>query len=100
MPGGRTRSDDDQVRGELSPYQALLAAMFRTAVQDARSQGRSSRDALRRRASAQAWLRNEPLVQWWLTLAGLPEWTYTALLREAGLLEDACNEKSVAPLIL
>jgi hypothetical protein len=87
MPGNRPAIAADLAAYELSPERALLAAMFRMAVTDARSQGQHP--ALQaRRLSAQAWLRNEPLVRWWLTLAGLPEWTYHALLCEAGLKKE------------
>lgn len=88
MPGSRNRSEEDLNTLELSPEQALIAAMLRTAVHDARSTAKANLVDIQRREDAQKWLRNRGQVLWWLTLVGLPESTYTRLLREAGL-EDA-----------
>jgi hypothetical protein len=83
----RSKVEEDLDALDLSPARACLAAMLRYAVQDARSTGKGQLQQ-ERRAKAQAWLRDREAVQWWLTLAGLPEGTYEALLREAGLAEE------------
>jgi hypothetical protein len=77
---------DDLDACDLSPAQACIAAMLRHAVTDARSTSQGRYDRVRR-TKAQQWLRDRPRVMWWLDLAGLPDTTYTALLRAAGLGE-------------
>lgn len=85
MPGGRKRSEDEALFLDLSPVHALVAAMFRYAVQDARSQAKASRYDSQRRENARSWLCDKIAVTYWLDLAGLPETTYETLLKEAGL---------------
>lgn len=90
MPG-RSPAAEDLHHLELAPERALLAAMLRCAVADARGTGQS-RLLVQRRASAQAWLRDERAVRAWLELLGLPEATYSALLKAAGLEEKETGE--------
>ncbi len=80
----RSRVEEDLDSLDLSPEQALIAAMLRHAVQDARSTGQT-RSQQQWRANAQAWLHDQAAVGYWLEVAGLPAWTYMALLKEAGL---------------
>ena len=92
MPGRAPRRDqaphEDNGAAELSPEQALIAAMLRCAVQDARSQARATQADVHRRVSAQQWLRDRQQVEWSLTLVGLPESSYARLLREAGIEDN------------
>jgi hypothetical protein len=85
MPGGRNRSEQDLNTLELSPEQALIAAMLRTAVQDAKSTAKANLIDIQRREDAQKWLRDRGQVMWWIIQLGLPDGTYERLLREAGL---------------
>ncbi len=78
---------DEPTEAQLSPEQALIAAMLRCAVQDARSTAKATEADVHRRRNAQQWLRDRRQVEWWLTLVGLPESTYARLLKEAGLDE-------------
>jgi len=71
----------------MAPEYALIAALLRVAVNDARSRAHSASSDKARIAEAQAWLRNREAVMYWLELANLPDTTYDALLREAGLEE-------------
>lgn len=82
----RSRVEQSLDSLDLSPEQALIAAMLRHAVQDARSRGTGAIQQ-QRRVQAQAWLQDKAAVGYWLEMAGLPEWTYNALLRDAGLEE-------------
>jgi hypothetical protein len=86
MPRCQVSRADDLDTLDLSPAQACIAAMLRHAVTDARSTSQGRYD-VQRRANARQWLRNRRSVQWWLDLAGLPDTTYDALLRAAGLGE-------------
>jgi hypothetical protein len=87
MPGGRPRAEDDLDRLDLSPARTLLVTMLRYAVSDAQSQA-TGRPQQQRRDTARAWLRDEPAVRYWLNLLGLPDTTYAAPLREAGIEEE------------
>jgi hypothetical protein len=64
---------------------ALIAALLRTALVDARSTPSGGGRETRRRIEARAWLRDRATVQLWLDLGGLPDGTYEALLHAAGL---------------
>lgn len=70
---------------EMSPEHALIAALLRVAVNDAKSRAQAASSDGPRIAEAQAWLRNREAVMFWIELANLPDTTYDALLREAGL---------------
>ena len=70
---------------DMDPEHALVAALLRLAVRDARSTARYSVQDEQRRLDAQLWLRNRSVVIWWLDLCGLPEEMYETLLRDAGL---------------
>jgi hypothetical protein len=72
----------------LSSEQKLVCALFRQAIQDARSQRAAQTEKPTVRQDAQRWLRDREEVTYWLTLAGLPEGVYEQLLEAAGL-EDA-----------
>lgn len=85
MAGGRKRSEDEALVLDLPPTHALVAAMLRYAVQDARSQAKASRYDRQRREKARQWLLDKAAVMYWLDLVGLPEATYNALLKDAGL---------------
>lgn len=84
---GRSPPAEDLHQLALSPERALLAAMLRCAVTDARNMGHSTL-LVQSRERAITWLRNERAVRYWLDLLELPDWTYKALLREAGLVEE------------
>lgn len=73
---------------DMAPEHALIAAVLRVAVNDAKSQAQSSVHDRQRIAEAQQWLRDRATVMGWIELANLPDTTYEALLREAGLEED------------
>lgn len=76
-PCGVTNHHQDAI--DLAPEQALVAAVLRCAVQDARRVGG------KHQAEARAWLRDKATVLAWLNMAGLPETTYDALLRAAAV---------------
>lgn len=88
LPPAEGRSPGREVADlGMAPEHTLVAALLRVAVHDARSRAQAMSSDAPRRAEAQAWLRNREAVMYWLELANLPEETYDALLKEAGLEE-------------
>ena len=77
--------DDSLAHLGMTPEQTLIAALLRVQVNDARSQARSASSDHARIAEARAWLRNREEVMYWIDLANLPDTTYDALLKQAGL---------------
>lgn len=70
---------------DMAPEHALIAAVLRVAVHDAKSKAKASVHDRQRIAEAQQWLRDRATVMGWIELANLPETTYELLLKEAGL---------------
>lgn len=78
----------------VAPEQALIVALLRTLLTDAtRTVGQQVYANDKRaqwRDEARIWLQDKEAVMFWLDLASLPEETYGALLKVAGL-EEPCD---------
>lgn len=81
----RPTLEDLHTLEDLDGPRRLVAAMLRTAIQDARCTPGRSVSASQWKERAQKWLRNERAVCAWLDLVGLPHSVYARVLAEAGM---------------